>query len=103
MFQTRVEIPLPSPTSSLSCAISSGGIYSLLTKVQPVDDSIIASIIAKRGPYEHHEETGHKLVGYAAVHGVVAAARKCQNRTLATRKSIVFDNRYGGKTIIIKL
>ena len=40
------------------------------------------SIIAKRGPYEHHEETGHKLVGYAAVHGVFAAARKCQNCTL---------------------
>ena len=45
------------------------------------------SIIAKRGPYEHHEETGHKLVGYAAVHGVVAAARKCQNCTLLARVS----------------
>ena len=45
------------------------------------------SIIAKKGPYEHHAETGHKLVGYAAVHGVVAAARKCQNCTLLVRES----------------
>ena len=85
-LKREVKTPLPSPTGSLSRAISSGGIVAANKEVQHVVESINDGTLLKRGPYEDFDDKERAQVGrYAAVHGVAAAVRHYQKLFL-TRK-----------------
>ena len=85
-FKRGVKTPLPSPTGSLFCVISSSGIVTTNKEVQPVVDSINDGTLLKRGPYEHFDDEERTQIGrYAAIHGVAAAVRHYQ-KLFPTRK-----------------
>lgn len=85
-FKREVKTPLPSPTGSLSSAISSGGIVAANKEVQRVMDTINDGTLLKRGPYEHFDDEERAQIGrYAADHGVAAAVRHYQ-KLFPTRK-----------------
>ena len=78
-FKRGVKTPLPSPTGSLSCAISLSGIVAANKEVHPVVDSINDGTLLERGPYEHFDDEERAQIGrYAAIHGVAAAVRHYQ-------------------------
>jgi len=85
-FKREVKAPLPSPSGSLSKAISTGGIVAANKEVQRVMESINDGTQLKRGPYEHFDDEERAQIGkYAADHGVAAAVRHFQ-RLFPTRK-----------------
>ena len=85
-FKREVKTPLPSPTGSLSSAISSGGIVAANKEVQRMVETISDGTLLKRGPYEHFDDEERAQIGrYAAVHRVAAAVRQYQ-KLFPTRK-----------------